>query len=88
MRKWTTKKVIEEGVNVIPNATIGNAQINDNKVELQLVPSVKTEIAPKGMLKKKSVKINYIILILSYENNNCLLKQIGFLPTTLSLLLV
>jgi len=41
LSNWTTRKIVEEGVKIIPNASIERAQLNDNKVELSLSPSSK-----------------------------------------------
>ena len=48
LTKWTTKKVVEEGVKVVPNARILGAQINDSKVELQFTATDSSNGLPVG----------------------------------------
>lgn len=57
LTKWTTKKIVEEGVSVIPNARIVGAQINDEKVELQVSPENKDEKAPKSWVMADHVVV-------------------------------
>lgn len=42
--EWTTKKVEEEGVHVIPNNTISKIELEDNKVSLSLKSGEKVHL--------------------------------------------
>ncbi len=46
MTKWTTNKVVQEGVRVVPHARIVGAQTNDNKIELQYTATEVSNGAP------------------------------------------
>lgn len=73
LTKWTTKKITEEGVDIVSNAKIVGAQINDNKVELQLEASKKCEKPPKNWLLA-----DHVVVAVGLEPNVELASNSGF----------
>jgi len=68
LSQWTTKRVTDEGVTVIPQSTVTKAQINDQKVEL----SVKDNTGSQWLL------VDHVVVAVGLEPNVQLASKSGF----------
>ncbi|CAF0858276.1 unnamed protein product [Brachionus calyciflorus] len=72
LSEWTTARVREEGVNVITNAAISKAQLNDEKVELKLRPTNSDVHLPDWLLA------DHVVVAVGLEPNVQLADKSGF----------
>lgn len=73
LSQWTTNKVKEEGVSMVTNANVTSAQINDNKVELQLSPAAKNTT-----LNQNWLLADHVVVAVGLEANVQLASKSGF----------
>ncbi len=74
LSEWTTQRVRDENVSVVPNVTVERVQLNDDKVELTLGPGVNKTQLPRA----NWLLADHIVVAVGLEPNVQLAKNSGF----------
>jgi programmed cell death 8 (apoptosis-inducing factor) len=74
LSEWTTQRVRDENVSVVPNVSVERVQSNDGKVELTLGPGVNKSQTPRS----NWLLADHIVVAVGLEPNVQLAKNSGF----------